>query len=411
MKITKKENKESTQLIIRGRLDAYWADHLSRELDKVIRQGAHHLVLDLSHVTFMSSAGIGILIKYYKLLIEMSGSLSVSALSKSVEKVLQFSGLADYLVLKPKKRKKAPDKKTKVIQFRKEGVDLEIFNENKNAGLQCRLVGNPDLMKELRVCKKDVHLVQFTGSAFGIGLGCFGTHYRDCRRRFGEFLAVSGTAAYLPTDGTHVPDYMVASKAFIPELRVPYGIVCEGTFSHQIRFQIRKNRLSIGFTQLINLFMEITKCQTVGLVILAEAEGLVGAALRQSPALKSSSDDPFAHPLIRKWFTFTSERAYQHHLALIAGIADLSDFKQLKSHTRPLDCKSRCRGHFHSLVFSYCHLGKGRLNLRDTVHHLFDTERLHDLLHLINDDRNITGVGQSEFIRGNCWMAAIDQIE
>ena len=106
MKIIRKTGNQKTYLIIKGRLDAYWADHLSRELDKVIREGAHRLVLDLSNVGFMSSAGIGVLLKYYKLLKEMNGSLSVSALSNPVKKILQFSGLADYLVFKPKKTKK-----------------------------------------------------------------------------------------------------------------------------------------------------------------------------------------------------------------------------------------------------------------------------------------------------------------
>ena len=34
---------------------------------------------------------------------------------------------------------------------------------------------------------------------------------------------------------------------------------------------------------------------------------------------------------------------------------------------------------------------------------LFETESLLGVLHLLNDTREVVGIGQSEFIRGACW--------
>jgi anti-sigma B factor antagonist len=409
VRIVKKAGRHSTELIIRGRLDAYWSDHLSRELHKVIREGAHHLVLDLSNVSFMSSAGIGILLKYYKLLKDMNGSLTVSTASISAKKILELSGLADYLVSKPKRARTTPEREAEAAKIQHEGAEFEIFRENPGSMLACRLVGNPELLKGFRFRRKDVHVIPFPKSVFGIGLGSLGDNFKDCRGRFGEFLAASGTAAYLPTDGTNIPDYMIATKAFVPELRVLYGIVCESAFSHQIHFEVRKEPLSMGLTKLVHSCMNFIESPTVGIVMLAETEGLVGAALRQSPALKPASDAPFKHPHVRKWLTFTSERAHQRNLALIVGIADSTGSKALKPFVRPLGGESPFSGHFHALVFPYCPLRKGRLNLSTTIGRLYDTENLHGLLHLIQDDRDITGVGQSEFIRGNCWVAGIKE--
>ena len=409
MKIIKKPGKRSTRLIIKGRLDAYWSDHLSRELDKVIREGAHHLVLDLSNVGFMSSAGIGILLKYYKLLKEMNGSLTVSEISDPAKKILELSGLGKYLVSKPKRERETPEEVAETFKRKKEGVEFEIFIEGPESELECRLVGDPELMKGFRFGRKDMHSVSFPKSVFGIGLGSLGNEFKDCRGRFGEFIAASGTVAHLPTDGTNIPDYMAASKAFVPELGILYGIVCEGPFSHQIRFEVGKTTTSIGLTQLVRHCMDIIETSTTGIVILAETEGLVGAALRMSPALKAASGAPFKHPEVRKWLTFTSERAYHHNLALIAGIADRSGSNELNSFIRPLGGESTIGGHFHAAVFPYSPLRKDRLDLNMTIGRLYDTQSLNGVLHLIHDDRNIAGVGQSEFIRGNIWLADIKE--
>jgi hypothetical protein len=47
--------------------------------------------------------------------------------------------------------------------------------------------------------------------------------------------------------------------------------------------------------------------------------------------------------------------------------------------------------------------------LGDTVRTLFDEQAVQGVLHLLNDDRPLTGVGQSEFTRGACWMGALER--
>ena len=42
---------------------------------------------------------------------------------------------------------------------------------------------------------------------------------------------------------------------------------------------------------------------------------------------------------------------------------------------------------------------------------LFETQELQTVLHLLGDDREIGGAGQSEFTRGACWLAPISKTE
>ena len=133
-------------------------------------------------------------------------------------------------------------------------------------------------------------------------------------------------------------------------------------------------------------------------MIVGEAAALVGAALRQSPA-HAGAADLFAFPAIRSRLTFTTERAFARSLTLAVGIVARSPKPQL----RPLDKSLGLFGHFHAAAFSFGPLKRGRIDLKETVANLFETESLLGVLHLLNDTREVTGIGQSEFIRGACW--------
>ena len=93
MQITKRLSGETVELQVEGRVDGYWADHLAAAVDQEIRQGSHHIRLDLSQVAFLSSAGIGTLVRLYKDLKSVQGSFSVSNCSRNVLKVIQLSKL------------------------------------------------------------------------------------------------------------------------------------------------------------------------------------------------------------------------------------------------------------------------------------------------------------------------------
>ena len=74
---------------------------------------------------------------------------------------------------------------------------------------------------------------------------------------------------------------------------------------------------------------------------------------------------------------------------------------------RPLASHGHLAGHFHAAAFSYRPLQRGELDLKTTVGTLFDAETLQGVLHLLNDDRPIAGAGESEFVRGACWVSPI----
>jgi len=410
MEITEHRTGETLELHIKGRLDSYWADPLARRLEEVIRAGTHHLRLNLSEVAYMSSAGIRVLVKFYRQLQGIQGSLAISNPSEPVKTTLDLAGLATLLTsgaTPPAPLSTAPGG---AQQIERENATFEIFAHAPGASLICQTIGAPELLLGCRFGEEHCRNVLFPETTFAVGLGAFGNSFADCRNRFGEFLAVAGAAAYLPTDGTNMPDYLVATGTLVPAVEVLYCLTCDGQFTHLVRFEAKKEALTVTLTELVGTCLEIAGAEVAGIVIAAESAGLMGAALRRSPALPADETTPFTHPQIREWLSFTAERAYSRSLTLAVGVATRVDHRVLAPLVRPLGKEPWPAGHFHAAAFSYRPLQKGALDVKTTVATLFEAETLQGVLHLLNDDREVTGAGQSEFVRGACWVGPITKV-
>jgi hypothetical protein len=81
-----------------GELDHAAAPKLAKELDGYIRDyDLKELRLDMKGLTLMDSSGIGVLMGRYKRMKSKGGSVSVCHMNKSIEKVMQLSGLFQIL--------------------------------------------------------------------------------------------------------------------------------------------------------------------------------------------------------------------------------------------------------------------------------------------------------------------------
>src|SRR5262249_15414003 len=112
--------------------------------------------------------------------------------------------------------------------------------------------------------------------------------------------------------------------------------------------------------------------------------------------------------------SYSAERAHTRSLALIAGFAVKAntgpDAARLLSMLRPIGASQWPVGHFHAAAFSYRPLKKGALDLDTVIASLFESEDVKAVIHLLNDSREINGAGESEFVRGACWVGPISEI-
>src|SRR5262245_16353466 len=236
MEITQSVTDGIVDMRLQGRLDGSWATHLARTLAKSVREGHVNLRLDLSEINFISSAGIGVLMKYYKQLAAIDGWLVVTNPSSRVRTVLDMTRVTPFLMQSELAAAPAPAAVDR--QFVDRGVAFEVFELAAGAELRCRTVGNTEPLDRARFREQDCVSLRCPHNSFALGLGAFGETFSDCRTRFGEFLGVAGAAAYLPTDGSNVADFLVARGGETPEVKVLYALACEGAFARLARFDL-----------------------------------------------------------------------------------------------------------------------------------------------------------------------------
>ena len=431
MEITTHIHEERCVLELNGRLDANWSEHVGQAIETAIRSGQHHIDLDFGKIHYVSSAGLRILIKYFKQLKSARGSLRIVRPTADALEILNLSGMSSLLVHHPSTTPAPPTSPAAASatapaiasatapapapapapprEWQHEGVAMAAYELDPQARLTLELVGHPENFGQGSLQAAESTVVRCASDVIAVGLGAFGRHADDTRTRFGESLAVAGTALSMPTDGSSLPDYQVTEASLVPELSLLYGLVARGAFRHLLRFEAAASpRGTLGLSSLLNAALETTATGAAGFVILAESAGLVGATLRQSPAL-ADGRSPWEFPAIRDWLSFTTERTDERAVILITGFAVRTPSPATASFLRPLGSTAAALlAHCHAAVFPYRPLPKGRLDLMESVTSLLGTDSAQTVLHLMSDDRPFEGLGETDLMRGACWVGPLD---
>ena len=89
------EKRRSTVTVrLEGELDHGAADKLRPEVDALIMDpSVNRLVLDLSALDFMDSAGVGFVIGRYKAMARRVGSVAVTGADRAIDRIFTMSGL------------------------------------------------------------------------------------------------------------------------------------------------------------------------------------------------------------------------------------------------------------------------------------------------------------------------------
>lgn len=404
MKLSRRKTDQGMELIVDGRLDAYSADHLNQEVTKIMHGGTHNLSLQLREVHYISSAGIRVLLQFRKQLKQIGGSLSLREVSTTVRSVLQLTGFEELLIASE------PVERIPESVNTSEGLFVERTVLDSEAQFSCRLLGIPDPFPVEGFKPHQSHSVTAGKDSFGLGLGALGADYDECGSRFGEWLMVSGAAAYLPTDRMVMPDYNVSTGTYYPTSQVLYGMICEGTPAWRTKFEARGQREVVSLSEILAQTLTELQIDSAGIILVAETASLVGVALRKASTAPLQGRMPLAHSEIREWLTYTPERAFPQSVTLVVGVVSRQPSLALADWLRPLGSECGLYAHLHAAVFSPHPLRRGEVSLSETVRGLFGEQRLQGMLHLLRDDRSIQGAGDSEFTRGLCWSAPLGRI-
>lgn len=410
MNIETKHEQALTILVLSGRLDATWAEGFLGTAQDQLRKGSHHLRADCADLSYLSSAGIRSLIRIRRDVMAIDGTFLIRNPSEFVEKTLRLSGLDGLLepedatsltAIEAHLSDTAPHVRVNEVN----GIKTELHVLDDQTGMLFGRLAHWIPWQPIR----DDALVSIRGadSLVSLGIGAPGGGGDDPLSRLGEYIALSGCVGWNPCGVSDKPDYQVQQERFIPEIKAVQALTAQGEFSHLMRFTPQDESHGLPLSDLVQKVFEVTQSAAVVLVVAAEIEGLVGTALTRSPGLMKGGEDPRRYPDVLDWLSFCGERLHRERTGLTLMFAQKTTDGITMPDLTPLPSCPGILGHAHTLVFPYRPLPEGRIDLKKSVRGLFDGPEPIDMLHLIEDTRPLVGIGQSAFLRGACWFAAL----
>ena len=94
MEVEYEREQKTLKISITEEIDHHWADKLRRRIDnEITRYMPRKTIFDFDRVTFMDSAGIGMIIGRYKMMKLIGGELEIKNANESVDKILEMSGI------------------------------------------------------------------------------------------------------------------------------------------------------------------------------------------------------------------------------------------------------------------------------------------------------------------------------
>jgi len=373
-------------------------------------------------ITYISSAGLKVLVNRAADFAALRGELTVMRPSPVVRETLVLGGLGE-LIFPSGDRSTQPVAITDELQRRgqytgtwrvpessERRADFEVAPRVEQASLVCRIHGEPGRVARGEVAAADCTTLVCRESVIAVGIGAIGGDYVEVHDRMGELVAACGAVAYLPTTGAAVPDYLLPLGARSPTAMLADGLSCEGGFSHLARFHRKPGEESATLSEVAERILEMTGSEMAGAVMMVEVNGLVGAYRRHSPAALGSLLR-FTVPEVREDISFTSERAHHGDTALIVGIIARGPTGPLSEHLRPLAPGSGIHAHCHAVAFSYSPVPQRTVDAPVTIEALYQQHTVKGILHLLTDDRAAAGAGESEFLRGLVWAGPISEVQ
>lgn len=206
-----------------GRLDAFEAAKLGKELETLLREDDSYLALDMVKVPYLSSGGIRVLLATQKRLAKKNGQVCLCGLTEYPAQVLKMAGIdsifttyntvdeaVNHISIRENMQRSEKDWRHLPCYLRNH-TSFHIFHATDHTAT-LKIVGN--LMKVLHAALEpdDIRQRHFSEAEYSLGLGALGGSLEDCLPLLGEMITTGGTMVWLPTDGNDTPDFLIPQK-------------------------------------------------------------------------------------------------------------------------------------------------------------------------------------------------------
>lgn len=202
-----------------GRLDAFEADELYRQIRGALHDDDCGLIIDLAGCHYLSSGGIRTFVACQKEMARRHGGFALAGVPDYPMKVLRMAGFTSVFQIFPSAGA-ARESLVKSVAGR-DGLasppghgaatdSVSFFAGDGNEAASLHIIGDLNNVLNSRITEKDIRLCRFSEIEYSLGLGALGASVADAMPLLGEMITLHGPMVWLPTDGHTTPVFYTA---------------------------------------------------------------------------------------------------------------------------------------------------------------------------------------------------------
>ncbi len=422
---------EGCWIFLSGRLDASSADSFIEHVEAEIRVGAELVSLDMTEVGFVSSVGLGALLRLASRVRSGGGRLALVAASDAVTDMLRVTRLDRVLPIGPPV---ADAPRAAPASGRASATDgsaadapalaTRPFGDGNLFRGEARLL-SPEPATALaalgRSCGRGTESIRMSGDLIAIGHMALARDETDARGRYGEAIVVGGVAV-VTAASTGRSDFVSVPVGEDPERTghgaespmsaspaawVLDGIACRGVPRWGVWFEPADGDIPLHALIGAVAALEDGPC---AVIVAGECGGLVGATARTSPDAWDRDARSASGEELKSMLRFSADPVHADDTVVAVAFVGALPRADRPATTvpggRPIDLADPASRavHAHAIAMSFRPVGRSASDPARTIGSLLAEQRLRNVMHLVQPARSMMR-------RGAAWRISLETPE
>lgn len=312
-------------LKISGRIDSITSPEIERKLNELLGTGMRTVLIDLSSVNYISSAGLRVFLTVQKQLVKASGEIVFIGVGKSVYEIFDLGGFSQLFKffdsLELLKNSSILDNSVEeILEIGHIKFTIKKITDQKQNTLAT--FGNPAKVQKAEYTEDDVTIINQEKIKYGTGLASFGENFNEIKEYFGESLIINNSLYFYPAIKNSAVDYILyGENAKNHNYQFLHGFGFNGKFNEIISFE--GNEQFVKITDLVDGLFNSINSDVAGIVFIAESKGFWGMNLKKVPIRENAPEDLssiFENKNIFDWLNYPVEPSEIDSIIIGVGV-------------------------------------------------------------------------------------------
>lgn len=399
LKISDYQISGNTISSLEGRLDGISSDAINAYIAELLDIGRRIIILDFSNVSFISSAGLRVLLSNQKKVTSAGGEIILFRISSNIREVLKLSGFLRIFKIFENEEElninKNNESNNELSIFEYDNLSMEILKFNKSVG-KINIIGDTRNTDFSAYQESDCIAISAIEIANGFGFAAIGSDWDSIKDYFGEAVVIKNNLFVYSAVEKPAVDFMIYSNELnSSKYAFLNGVSISGAASYLISFKFKDSFIRIqDLLEAISLNINLDK---FAFNLIAESKGIRGMNLRRIPIKENQPQNGksiFENENFSDWVNFPINDEHVNSIVLGSGVFGNDNAKKLPIYSSILPKGSNF--HLHCGIFEKSFLMFKPDTYNEDLNKIFNELEARKVQHILNG--SLLSMGTLEII-------------